>query len=42
VLVFVPPAGTQNVLNYEANLVLQAALILGVGWMFYRWGRRRT
>lgn len=40
VLVFVPPAGTENVLNYEANLVLQAALILGVGGMFY-WSRRR-
>ena len=39
-LVFVPPAGTENVLNYEANIVVQSALILGIGAVLYR--RRRT
>jgi len=30
-LVFVPPPGTENVLNYEANLIGQALLVLGAG-----------
>ncbi len=42
VLVFVPPAGTENVINYESNLLLQAAIILGVGGIFYGSSRRRT
>lgn len=36
VLVFIPPAGTENVLNYEANLILQAIVMLGVGLALYR------
>jgi glutamate:GABA antiporter len=39
-LVFVPPAGTENVLNYEVNLIGQAALLIGVGMFFY-WSARR-
>jgi glutamate:GABA antiporter len=39
-LVFVPPTGTENVLNYEVNLVGQAALLVGVGMFFY-WSARR-
>ncbi len=35
-LVFVPPAGTQNVLNYEVNVIGQAALLIGIGLFFYR------
>ena len=35
-LVFIPPSGTENVLNYEVNLVGQAALLLGVGMFLYR------
>jgi glutamate:GABA antiporter len=34
-LVFVPPAGTGNVLNYEVNLIGQAALLIGAGLLFY-------
>ncbi len=34
-LVFVPPAGTQNVLNYEVNLIGQAAILIGIGMFFY-------
>ncbi len=41
-LVFVPPAGTASVLSYEANLVGQAAGVLGVGLCFYWWSRRTT
>jgi amino acid transporter len=40
-LVFVPPGGTANVLNYEANLIGQAAIILAVGWVLF-WRARRT
>ena len=40
-LTFVPPAGTVNVLNYEANLVLQAAIIILVGGVLYRVSSRR-
>lgn len=41
ILVFIPPEGTGNVLNYEANLIGQAAVILGVGFIFYAAARRR-
>jgi glutamate:GABA antiporter len=34
-LVFVPPAGTENVLNYEVNLVGQALIIIGVGGILF-------
>jgi len=34
-LLFVPPAGTENVLNYEVNLVGQALVIIGVGGILY-------
>ena len=40
VLLFVPPTGTENVLNYEANIVLQALAILAVGAGFYWYSRR--
>lgn len=39
-LVFVPPAGTANVLNYEANLILQMGGVMGVGLGLYAWNRR--
>jgi glutamate:GABA antiporter len=36
-LVVVPPAGTENVLNYEANLIGQALIIMAIGAaMFWR------
>ena len=38
-LVFVPPAGTENVLNYEVNLIGQAALLIGGGLLLYRGAR---
>ena len=41
-LLFVPPAGTENVINYEANLIGQAAIVLGVGWALYRFSARAT
>ena len=34
-LVFIPPTGTENVLNYEANPVGQSALLFVVGAGFY-------
>ena len=34
-LVFVPPPGTENVLNYEANLIGQAAVLIGIGMALY-------
>jgi amino acid transporter len=40
ILVFIPPAGTENVLNYEANLIGQAALILSIGFGLYLSARR--
>lgn len=40
-LVFIPPGGTGNVLNYEANLIGQAMIILGIGWVLF-WRARRT
>jgi amino acid transporter len=39
-LVFVPPAGTENVLNYEVNLVGQALVIIGIGGLLF-WRARR-
>ena len=41
-LVFVPPPDTVNVLNYEANLIGQSALVLGAGVALYWWSARRT
>ncbi len=38
-LTFLPPPGA-NVLTFEVNLVVQAALMLGVGIGFYAWSRR--
>ena len=40
-LVFIPPTGTRNVVNYEANLIGQAALVLGIGALIY-WTAART
>src|SRR5688572_11586642 len=34
-LVFIPPAGTENVLNYEVNLVGQTTALIGVGMILY-------
>ena len=39
-LVFVPPTGTENVLNYEVNLVGQAALLIAIGMGLYFTSRR--
>lgn len=41
-LVFVPPAGTTNVMNYEANLIGQAAVLIGVGMALYFVARRKA
>ncbi len=40
-LVFVPPPDTVNVLNYEVNLIGQAAIVIGVGIALYWWSARR-
>jgi amino acid transporter len=42
VLVFVPPPGTANVLNYEVNLVWQTGAVLAGGIGLYYFGRRRA
>jgi amino acid transporter len=42
VLVFVPPAGTGNVLNYEVNLIWQTAAVVGTGFGFFAFTRRKT
>lgn len=42
VLVFVPPPDTENVLNYEANLVGQSLLLLVIGLAFYAFRRRSS
>jgi amino acid transporter len=34
-LVFVPPTGTENVLNYEINLIGQAAIIMAIGAVLF-------
>jgi amino acid transporter len=39
-LLFVPPAGTENVLNYETNLIGQAVVVLLVGVALYWYGAR--
>jgi amino acid transporter len=39
-LVFVPPSGTTNVINYEGNILLQSAAVLGVGLALYGMTRR--
>ena len=41
-LVLVPPAGTENRLNYEVNVIGQATLILGIGMAFYYLSRHRS
>jgi len=41
-LVFVPPTGTANVLNYEVNLIGQAAVLIGIGMGLYLTARRRV
>lgn len=40
-LVFIPPPGTENVLNYEANLIGQAVILIGIGMAFY-WTSKRA
>jgi amino acid transporter len=40
-LTFLPPPGS-NAVTFEVNLVVQAALMLGVGIGFYAWSRRRA
>ena len=39
-LTFLPPPGS-NVVTFEANRIVQAAIMLGVGAAFYIWSRRR-
>jgi amino acid transporter len=39
-LIFVPPSGTENVLNYEANLIGQALVIMAIGAVLF-WRARR-
>jgi len=41
-LVFVPPSGTTNVVNYEGNVLLQSAAVLGAGLGLYVLTRRRS
>jgi amino acid transporter len=40
ILVFLPPPGTGNVWNYEANVIFQTALILVAGLAVLLWSRR--
>jgi amino acid transporter len=40
-LVLVPPVGTENRLNYEVNVIGQAALLLAIGMAFYYSAKRR-
>ena len=40
-LVFVPPTGTENVVNYEVNLIGQAAILIAIGMAFYVIARRK-
>jgi len=35
-LLFVPPPGTGNVLNFEVNILVQSAAVLASGLLFYR------
>jgi hypothetical protein len=41
-LLFIPPPGTENVLNYEVNLIGQTALLIGGGMFFYWTARRKV
>jgi amino acid transporter len=41
-LVFIPPPDTENILNYEANLVGQSVLLFAVGFAFYAYARLRA
>ena len=41
-LLFIPPPDTENILNYEANLVGQSLLLFVVGFAFYAFARRRA
>jgi amino acid transporter len=41
-LVFIPPTGAENVAGYEANIIGQSALVLGVGFVTYALSRRRA
>ena len=41
-LVFVPPTGTENVVNYEVNLIGQAAILIAIGLALYVAARRRA
>ena len=40
-LIFIPPPGTASALNYEVNLVGQAAILIGIGMAFYLSAQRR-
>jgi glutamate:GABA antiporter len=40
-LLFVPPSGTENVLNYEANLIGQALVVLAAGAGVYWYSSRQ-
>lgn len=40
-LVFIPPPGTENWMNYEVNVIGQATLILALGMAFYYVSGRR-
>ena len=41
-LVFVPPVGTDNVMNYQVNLVAQSLIVVGSGGVLYWFSRRRA
>jgi amino acid transporter len=41
-LLFIPPPGTENVLNYEVNLIGQTAALILVGMLFYWAASRRS
>ena len=40
-LTFVPPPGS-NVMTYEANLIVQAAIMLGLGLALYWWSKKEA
>jgi amino acid transporter len=39
-LLFVPPPGTTNVLNFELKILLNTAIVIGLGAAIYAWLRR--
>lgn len=41
-LVLIPPVGTENRLNYEVNVIGQAALLIAIGMAFYFSAQRRA